>query len=455
MEIKDKNILVVGLGITGISIIKVLSYEGANIFILDSKKEEDIIDKVDDIKYKGFFGGMKIDLLEENIDLIIKSPGVPPNLEVFKQARNYGIKVVTDIELAYRIMDFNKIISITGTNGKTTITSIIDNILKEDKTKHLVAGNIGKGILDYYKISDKKTNLLLELSSFQLSHIEKFKPDIAVISNLSKDHLDWHITYENYIESKFNIFKNQDKNDYLILNYNDKLLKKLKDKKANIYWFSLDSVVPQGAYLYNDKLYLRDGSEDIYLLTRKDINLIGEHNVENVLASVIVAYLMGINPDIIKKGIMNFKSVEHRIEYVTEIDNISFINDSKGTNIQSTIKAIESFDKNLNLIIGGYDRGDDFSLLFKNLNNKVKNIFVMGETQEKIMNIARNFNFCNIYKVKDMGEAVKKSYELSNSGDYILLSPACASWDMYENFELRGIDFKNKIKKLKDDINEK
>ena len=426
-----KNVLVLGLGVTGKSAIKLFEKLNYNIFVYDDNANID--------GYENYNGDFK------NIDFILKSPGINPNIEILNKARKSGIEIISDIELAYRLSNSEKFIAITGTNGKTTTTSLVYEILKLENTTYCV-GNIGNPISDVVKNSNKDDYIVIEASSFQLEHTKDFKPKVAIITNITPDHLDWHGNFENYKNAKFNIFKNQDESDFLILNYRDENLKKLNSKSKK-YFFSLNEIPEDGIYVKNGYFYLNNLGESEKLFSIDSVKIPGEHNLENIMCAIMCAILMGISKEKIIYAIENFKGVEHRIEYVKTINGARYYNDSKGTNPDSTIMAIKALEKNIILIAGGYNKNASFDEMLALGKNRVKKLVLYGATKEIIKNAAQKFDY-SISEVKDLEEAVKVSYELAKDGDKVLLSPACASWDMYTSYEKRGEHFKKLVNEL-------
>lgn len=453
MNLKDKNILILGLGITGVSTVKTLDKLGANIAISDLKDRNQLnefISQIENIDLKLYLGTNDVPL--DNIDLIIKSPGIPLNNEVINQANEKDIEVITDLELAYRISPNSNFIAITGTNGKTTTTTLTGEIFKKAGLTTHVAGNIGVGILWDIINSNNEDVFVIETSSFQLESTKTFKPNISLILNITPDHLNWHNTMDKYIEAKKKIFKNQDEDQYTILNYDDPLLRNMEDEiKSNLIWFSVDNKLSKGVYIEEGYIVINDGTKAQKILKAEEVKILGKHNLENALASVAIAWIMGIDSNIMKEVLKTFPGVEHRIEYVGTINGIQFFNDSKGTNSDASIKAVEAVKSPIILIAGGMDKGTEFDDFIQSFHNKVKALILLGETKEKIKNTALKHGFKNLYIVEDMKTAVKKSYELAEKGDNILLSPACASWDMYSSFEERGNDFKQAVYCLKEE----
>ncbi len=450
LELKHKNILILGLGISGVSTAKALNKLNANIVISDKKKKDELkqyIDELRDIKVKYVLGTNDVDL--DNIDLIIKSPGIPLNLPIINEAVERGIEVITDIELAYRISS-NQFIAITGTNGKTTTTTLVGEIFKKANKACHVTGNVGVGILWELVNSNEGDIFIVEVSSFQLESTKYFKPKASVVINITPDHLKWHGSFENYINAKKKIFANQNKDDYTILNYDDKLLRKMSNEVcSNVIFFSQYSELEKGVYVKDDNIVVNDGKRIEPVISCSEIKIPGRHNLENALAAVSVGWVMGVELKTIANTLREFEGVEHRLEFVDEVNGVSFYNDSKATNPDAAIKAIEAIESPIILIAGGLDKGNEFDEFINNFNNKVKELILLGETAIKIKDTAIKLGFKNIHIVENMKKAVEKSYELAKRGDNVLLSPACASWDMYKSFEERGKDFKIAVNNLR------
>lgn len=453
MELLGKNVLVIGLGISGVSTVKALDKLGAKIWVTDSKSEEelgDILSNLADISLNKHLGVSDMDIRQ--VDFIVKSPGVPPSIPILRKARDMHIEIMSDIELAYRLNKANKMIAITGTNGKTTTTSLVGEVLKAANLRTHVVGNIGRGILDSLLDAEEGDIFLIEASSFQLEDTNFFKPKVSLILNLAPDHLDWHKSYDNYIRAKKKIFINQDGEDYVVLNYDDALLRSFEDEiKANIIWFSTNEILDQGIYIDGRDIVIKLGRDKIHLMQQDDMKLLGRHNLENVLACIGICYAMGVDLDIVKATIQEFKGVEHRLEYVMEWQGISYYNDSKGTNPEASIKAIEAIPEPIILIAGGYDKASDFDDFVKAFKGKVKTLILLGETKYSIKASADKFNFKDYHIVESLEEAVQLASRLGNAGDHVLLSPACASWDMFNSFEERGRAFKDAVFKLRED----
>lgn len=453
MYLKNKRVLVLGLGISGLSTVKALHKLEAQIVISDSKTKEelqDFFDKTKDIYVEKHLNTNDVPL--DDIDLIVKSPGIPPTAPILVKAQMRNIEVITDLELAYRISPTDNIITITGTNGKTTTTALIGEIFKKTHYNTYVAGNIGVGILWDMVNAKKEDVFVIEASSFQLENTVYFKPKVSLITNITPDHINWHGSLENYINAKKKVFKNQGQSEYTVLNYEDETLRKMKDEiNSNIIWFSVNQELDNGVFIEEDYIVIKNGQNINKVLPYKELRILGKHNLENALGAVAVSWAMGVKIETIAEVLREFPGVEHRIEYVKTINEMSFYNDSKGTNPDSTIKAIEALDAPIILIAGGYDKGTEFDELILSFNGKIKELILLGGTKDKIKETALKHGFNKIHLVENMNRAVKLAYDLGEEKDNILLSPACASWDMYNNFEERGQDFKDAVYGLKGD----
>ena len=452
MNIKDKKVLLVGLAKTGVSTIKKLDKLGASIVVTDIKpkeKLEDILSQLNGLNNIEYILGSHPEDISD-IDLTIVSPGVPLDLPFIEKLKESNVKIIGEVELAYTLSNNPIFVGITGTNGKTTTTSLVGEIFKEAKRDTYIVGNIGNPVIDTVDYTNENSVLVTELSSFQLESIDTFRPKVSSILNITEDHLNRHHTMENYINAKARIFENQDKSDFSILNYDDSIVRDLnRNNNASILYFSRKEKVDQGVYLdENNNIVISIDGKQITVLNRNELSLPGDHNLENAMAAILMTYVVGVDLEVIKHVLITFKGVEHRLEFVTNKNGIMFVNDSKGTNPDSTIKAIGSYERPIILIAGGMDKHSDFTDMMKCATKNVKELVLLGETADKIEASARKEGLENITKVKNMEEAVKKAYELAKDGDVVLLSPGCASWDMYPNFEARGLDFKENIYKL-------
>ena len=452
MDLKGKNVLLIGLAKTGISTIKLLDKLEANITVNDIKTEEklvDILEELKDIKNATYILGYHPEEVD-HIDLAVVSPGVPLDLPFIQKLYSNNIKVIGEVELAYELSNNPTFIGITGTNGKTTTTSLVGEIFKAAKCDTYVVGNIGKPVIETVGIADEKSFLITELSSFQLESIVDFKPRVSMILNLSPDHLNRHHTMENYIMAKANIFKNQDKNDFTILNYDDEAVRALSSKcNSQVLYFSRKHQGVRGIYVNNEGNIVINIDKEIVLLHEDELSLPGGHNLENCMAATLAAYVSGIDIEVIREVLKTFAGVEHRQEFVRNLNGVMFVNDSKATNPDSSIKAVQSYNRPIVLIAGGMDKQSSFDEFLDAAKENVYALVLLGETAQKIKECAQNKGFDNIIVVKDMKEAVNASYQIAKDGDVVLLSPACASWDMYKSFEVRGIDFKDNVNNLK------
>ena len=437
--LENKNILIMGFGVTGKSALKFLKEIPCKIYVYDSNQDLQKLNVEED-----FIIFKEEDL--DKIDLIVKSPGIYPFHELLIKAREKNIEIISDIELSYRNLKTKNVIAVTGTNGKTTTTTIIGDILKRVSQTYVV-GNIGRGILEITGEAKSDDYLVIEASSFQLEDTIDFKPHIALLTYVTSDHLDWHKTTKNYVDAKFKIFKNQDENDFAILNYENKELAKEYNLKAEKYYFSMEKISDKGAYVQDGKIYFNDGKNIEEVLDTKDIKIPGDHNIKNIMAAIIGCKLLNIDLDIIKKSITSFTGVEHRIEFVRELRGVKYYNDSKGTNPDSTEVAVAAMDGDVILIAGGYDKGADFDDLIEKSKDKIKTAILFGETAEKISKACKE-NDLEFYITKDLNKAVELAEKISCEGDDVLLSPACASWDMYSDYEVRGQHFKDLVKEL-------
>lgn len=452
MNLKNKKVLLVGLAKTGISTIKHLDKLGANIIVNDIKDKEklsEILKELQELSSVEYILGYHPENVDD-IDLAVVSPGVPLDLPFILKLKDNNIKIIGEVELAYTLSKNPTFIGITGTNGKTTTTSLVGEIFKKSQADTYIVGNIGNPVIDTVGVANEKSVLVTELSSFQLESIDTFKPKVSAILNFTEDHLNRHHTMENYIEAKSRIFMNQNSDDFCILNYDDEKVRALSEKvKAKKIFFSRKKELEEGIYLDKDNNIVIDINEKIVLLNKEDLSLPGNHNLENCMAAVGITYVCNVNIEVIKEVLKTFAAVEHRQEFVKNLNGVMFVNDSKGTNPDSTIKAIQSYKNKIVLIAGGMDKQSSFDELLEIAKNNVRALVLLGETAPKIEKCAKEKGFEEIYIVKNMKEAVNTSYKIANKNEVVLLSPACASWDMYKSFEVRGNDFKENVHNLK------
>lgn len=451
MKLENKRILVFGTGISGISAAKLLQKVASDIIVYDGNDKLE----VNEIRAKlpeDFKGSILLGTLPEglidSIDLLILSPGVPTDLDIVNLIREKQIPIWGEIELAYYFSK-GKIVGITGTNGKTTTTTLVGEIMKTYFESVFVVGNIGVPYTEMVLNTTEKSVTVAEMSSFQLESIETFKPNVSAILNITPDHLNRHHTMENYIAAKKNITLNQDINDVCILNYEDEALKKIgQELKTKILYFSSIRSLEQGIYLEGEDIIYSDGNNKTLICNIHELNIFGRHSYENVMAAVACGISLGVPLQNIKHAITNFVAVEHRIEFVTTKNGVKYYNDSKGTNPDASMKAIESMQTPTLLIAGGYDKGSEYDEWLEAFGGKIRYLILLGQTRDKIAETARRHGYDNIIMVDSLEEAVKVCASKANLGDSVLLSPACASWGMFKNYEERGHLFKEYVKNL-------
>ena len=449
---KDKKALVVGMGRSGIAAAYALINAGIKVSVQDSKQKDAIDPEALKIfEAKGidmFFGSVPEDM--SSFDSVVVSPGVPTDLGFIKEAKAGGAEIIGELELAYRLGK-GSYAAITGTNGKTTTTTLTGEMFKAaGRTTHVV-GNIGVAVVSKAAQAEDEDWLVTEVSSFQLETIDEFHPKVSALLNLTPDHLDRHKTFENYIAAKARVFENQTKEDYAVLNFDDPLVMKLAPEiEATVVPFSRVEELPFGAFVKNGDIVIRDHDEKLITFCAADDLLIpGTHNLENALAATAVAWFAGVDKEAITKALTTFAGVEHRIEDCGTVDGVKYINDSKGTNPDAAIKAIEAIKENIILIAGGYDKGSDFTEFVEAFDGRVKHVILLGTTAVKIKDAAEKAGFTATTIVKDMDDCVKEAARLAKEGDNVLLSPACASWDMYGSYEERGRHFKKCVEELR------
>jgi UDP-N-acetylmuramoylalanine--D-glutamate ligase len=386
--------------------------------------------------------GRHVDATFLEQDLILVSPGVPANLPALQAARKKNIPVWSEIELAWRFLR-GKLVAITGSNGKTTTTALVAHILKASNIPTLVGGNIGTPLLALVETSTDPAVTVAEISSFQLETIEAFRPEIGVLLNLTPDHLDRHGTFEEYARAKMRMFENQLERDFAVLNADDPEITKRMPAKPHIFWFSRQKRVANGAFLRDNEIIFRNEGSETVLARRDQIPLRGEHNVENVLAACAAAYLAGATPEAIAGAVKSFRGVEHRLEFVAEISGVQFYNDSKATNVDAAVKAIQAFPGPLLVILGGKDKGSPYTPLRDLLHERARMALLIGESADKIA--ADLQGAVEISYAGTLDRAVQIAIELSQPEDTVLLAPACSSFDQFENYEQRGRVFKELV----------
>lgn len=449
---KDKRYLVFGAGISGVGAVKLLSTITGNITLYDGNKElneETLREKVGKDRQFNILLGELTEEAVRNTDVAVLSPGVPTDNPDVIRLKEAGAALWGEVELAYRF-DKGTILAITGTNGKTTTTSLVGEIMKAYKEEVFVTGNIGVAYTGCATETSHSSTTVLEISSFQLETTIDFHPKVSAILNITPDHLDRHHTFENYAQAKYDIAKNQIEDDTIVLNYDDELLRKFgerPDLKPEVTFFSSSSKLNKGLYLDGKRIIYNDGKQEHFLLATDEMKLLGRHNYENVMAACGVCIAAGVPLDVIVKTVKEFNAVEHRIEFVTEKKGVRYYNDSKGTNPDAAIKAVEAMERPTVLIGGGYDKHSDYDEWIKSFGDKVKLLVLIGQTREKIAESARRLGFENIVICDTFEEAVKTCMDAAKPGDAVLLSPACASWGMFKNYEERGRIFKELVRR--------
>ena len=442
----NKKVLVLGLAKSGESAARLLDKLGAIVTVNDGKpfEENPAAQSLLEEGIKVITGGHPLELLDEDFEWMVKNPGIPYNNPMVMRALEKKIPVITEVELAYLISDA-PIIGITGSNGKTTTTTMIAEVLTAGGQNGLLSGNIGFPASQVAQDAGETDTLVMELSSFQLMGIEAFHPEIAVITNLMPTHLDYHGSFEEYVAAKWNIQKNMTASDYVVLNFNQDLAKELAKKTAaKVLPFSTQEQV-DGAYLDGDVLTFRGEA----IMKASELGVPGSHNVENALATIAVAKLRGIDNQVIKETLAHFGGVKHRLQYVGEINQVKFYNDSKSTNILATQKALSGFDNSkVILIAGGLDRGNEFDGLVPDIKG-LKKMVILGESAARVKRAADQAEVSYL-DASDIRDATRKAFSVAEPGDVVLLSPANASWDMYKNFEVRGDEFLAVFKELKE-----
>lgn len=447
IDLAGKRVLVVGLARTGVATALFSAGYGATVKATDEKPEAELGDVPERLRAAGVtleLGGHNpASFLEQ--DLIVLSPGVPAHLPELDRAREAGIPVWSEIELAWRFLR-GKLVAITGSNGKTTTTSLVAHILKSAGIPTLMGGNIGTPLLSLVETSEDTSVTVAEVSSFQLETIEKFRPEIGVLLNLTPDHLDRHASFEEYAKAKMRMFENQIERDAAILNADDPEITKRMPSRPRLYWFSRQKRVAEGAYIRDGQIVFRLEGDEIPLVRREAIPLRGEHNAENVLASCAAAFLAGAAPAAIANGVKTFRGVEHRLEFVAEINGVSFYNDSKATNVDATVKALEAFPGPIFVILGGKDKGSPYAPLRNLLHERARAALLIGAAAEKIA--SEISGAVPVTQADTLERAVQLAFERANPGDVVLLAPACSSFDQFENYEHRGRVFKQLVAQL-------
>ncbi|MGI6097525.1 MAG: UDP-N-acetylmuramoyl-L-alanine--D-glutamate ligase [Dethiobacteria bacterium] len=458
LDIRGKRVLLIGAARSGLAAMKFLANQGAQKILLNEYRAIEELDESENLlreieKYPQISlvdRGHPLKLLDEPFDMIIKSPGVPSHLPLLQKAKFLQIPVLTEVEIAYHCIKA-PIIGITGTNGKTTTTMLVGEIFKAAGGGNVfLAGNIGVPMCSFAEETGATDIVVAELSSFQLESIQSFRSHIAVILNITEDHLDYHRSFESYLEAKARILENQQSMDFAIFNADSPEVLALAERaRGRVLLFSRDKELESGVFVNNGQIFIRNAGYEFSVCPVDKVAIRGPHNLENALAATAAAWAGGIAPQIIGYALQRFKGVEHRLEFVAEINGIKFVNDSKGTNPEATTKALQSFPGKKILIAGGKDKGGSFKQLARVIKDEVSYLILLGETAGKISDSVKEAGFNNYVIVKDMADAVKEAYNRAHPQEAVLLSPACASWDMFKSFEERGNLFKKLVHELR------
>lgn len=448
-----KNALVAGTGKSGISAAKLLIAHGVKVTLFDENEKRDkndLMEKLSRSELVTILLGKLTDEVLKQTDIMVISPGIPVDSAFVEEVKKAGIPVWSEIELAY-YFGKGKIAAITGTNGKTTTTALVGEIVKAWNPKTIVVGNIGIPYTELCDTTDDDSATVAEISSFQLETIVDFHPNVSAVLNLTPDHLNRHYTFENYGNVKKSITKNQTEEDVVVLNYDDEHTRAMAEGiRPRVVYFSRLEKPAGGVYVEDGHIKIEANGEKIDVLALKDLILLGAHNVENVLAAVGISYYMGVPVNIIRDVAVSFKAVEHRIEYVKTVAGVDYYNDSKGTNPDAAIQGIRAMNRPTFLIGGGYDKQSEYDEWIEAFDGKVKKLVLIGQTAEKIENCAHRHGFMDTVRKDTFEEAIQYCYDNAKSGDAVLLSPACASWGMFPNYEERGRIFKEYVRNLEE-----
>jgi UDP-N-acetylmuramoylalanine--D-glutamate ligase len=447
MEIANQKILVIGLAVSGMSTVNILHGLGAQVKVNDRKTQDKLQKAAARLKSMGveyLLGGHPVELAAWP-DFAVISPGVPMDIPMVQAIKRRGKEVISEVEMAYRLT-CTPMIAITGTNGKTTTTALTGEIFSLSGRKAHVVGNIGAPVIEVATNSKPEDILIAEISSFQLEGIRDFKPVTSAILNITPDHLDRHKTFDNYVEVKAKIFENQNDGECVILNADDPYTARLAGRcRAKVLHISRRDILENGAFVEGEHIIVKKGKKTERVCRVSKLKIRGDHNIENALAATAMAWSMDVPLKTVGDALAGFEGVEHRLEYVDTVNSVVYINDSKGTNPDASIKAVKAIDKQIVLIAGGYDKGGEFDGFVDGFEGKVKGVVLIGATAKKIQKSCQRKNINNIYIAEDMHEAVTCAASIAAAGDTVLLSPACASWDMYNSFEERGQEFKKAV----------
>jgi len=457
MDLTGKYVLVAGCGISGIGSATLLYQVGAKPVLFDTNESiniEEVKKKLPEGTKADIFAGSVPAEIDEQIVLMVLSPGVPVDAEFVEEYRKKGIPVWGEIELAYRYAK-GRIVAITGTNGKTTTTALVGKIMQDYYEKVFVVGNIGNAYTKEALATTEASVTVAEISSFQLETIEEFHPSVCAILNITPDHLNRHHTMECYVAVKESITRNLTESDFCILNYEDGYTRDFGEKTdKNVIWFSSKTPLETGYYLENDDIYKATDGKVEKLLNIHDTRLLGVHNMENIMAAIAMAEAFGVPMESILQSVKEFRAVEHRIEYVATKKGVDYYNDSKGTNPDAAIQGIKAMNRTTLLIGGGYDKDSTYDEWIESFGGKVRMLILLGQTREKIADCAKKHGFHNIVMADSLEEVMEICEKEARAGEAVLLSPACASWGMFPNYEVRGNRFKELVMKIEDDISE-
>jgi UDP-N-acetylmuramoylalanine--D-glutamate ligase len=451
LELRGKRVLIVGAGQSGTAVAGFLAGKGARIVLADTRRNEEFGGQLDYLQAGGvdLVLGRYPDAVGQNFDLVVMSPGVPLNIQPVRQAEEAGIPVIGELELAYRYARA-PVVAITGTNGKTTTTTIIGEIFRDAGYRVLVAGNIGLPLIAEVESYGLQDIIVAEVSSFQLETVHDFRPRVAVVLNLTPDHLDRHGNMAGYAAAKSRVFMNQRKGDFLILNYDDPMTREMgiKSKGEVIFFSRRHTLEDKGVFVHNNAITVYRRGTARPVMDTGALRIPGAHNLENALAAVAAGYVMGVPEESMANTLAGFSGVAHRLEFVAEIGGVKYINDSKGTNPDASIKAVEAFRGPLVLIAGGKNKGNDFTEFTRRAFPKTRAMVVLGQCAGEMAEAAARAGIENILRAESFREAVLLARSAAREGDIVLLSPACASWDMFRNFEERGNMFKQIVREM-------
>lgn len=451
LNVENKKVLVVGIARSGVAVAKFLIEKGTKVVLTDKKSREELSGTLKNFPTESveLITGSYPEFGAGDYDFLVVSPGVPLKVPPVQRAFELGVPVYSELELAYRFSS-SPIVAITGTNGKTTTTTLIGEIFKDAGKNVCVGGNIGLPLALEVEKYGPDDVIVAEVSSFQLESIHTFKPKVALILNITPDHLDRHGTMENYVHAKARIFENQTKDDFTILNYDDARVRILSENTpGTVIFFSREHILEEGIFIEDGQIIAKFKGKVEKICPTREVFIKGAHNLENALAASAAAYIMGISAAKIAEVLRSFQGVAHRLEFVAEVNGVKFINDSKGTNPDASIKALEAYDEPIVLLAGGRNKGSDFTEFAYKIKEKVRSLVILGECKDEIREAVNRVGFSAVDEANTFEEAVKIAAQKAKPGEIVLLSPACASWDMFKSFEERGECFKDVVNSLR------